>query len=182
MKLSAKTSLRLLSFLPLLALVASCGSSSGTTGAAQRQYDTVTTMTGLRYIDYEQGTGAEVRSGMNVSIDYAGYLTDGTLFDTSIDSVGKLHTRSGRPFATLPDSLRKGPRFDRGGYPFEPIQFAVGQGAVIQGWDDGLTTNMRVGGRRRLIIPSEQAYGKSGRGSIPPNATLIFDVHVLSAR
>jgi len=73
-------------------------------------------------------------------------------------------------------------RFDRGGYPFEPIEIVVGQGQVIQGWDDGLTTNMRVGGRRRLIIPADQAYGKSGRGSIPPNATLIFDVHVLSAR
>ncbi len=180
-KFSTKTMAAYICILPLLAALGACGTSTGARGS-ERKYDTIMTMTGLRYIDYEQGTGAEVHSGMSVRVDYAGFLYNGTLFDTSLDSVAALHDRSGRPLALLPDSLKNGPRFNRNGYPFEPIEFTVGTGEVIQGWDDGLTTAMRVGGRRRLIIPSDQAYGRTGRGSIPPNATLIFDIHLLSAR
>ncbi len=127
------------------------------------RWDTVTTMSGLRYVERKHGRGKKVESGMKVRVDYAGYLTDGTLFDTSLDSVGRMHN------------------FDRGGYPFQPLEFVVGQGKVIRGWDEGLTTDMRVGGRRRLIIPPELAYGQHGSGSIPPNSTLIFDIEVLSA-
>jgi peptidylprolyl isomerase len=127
------------------------------------RWDTVTTMSGLRYVEIKHGRGKKVEPGMKVSVDYAGYLADGTLFDTSLDSVGKLHN------------------FDRGGYPFKPIEFTVGKAQVIQGWDEGLTTDMRVGGRRRLIIPPNLGYGSQGSGGIPPNATLIFDVNVLSA-
>ena len=101
---------------------------------------------------------------MTVKVDYAGYLADGTLFDTSIEAVGRANS------------------FDRGGYPFEPIEFAVGTGQVIAGWDEGLT-GMQVGGKRRLIIPPNLGYGIQGRPPvIPRNATLIFDVHLLDAR
>lgn len=127
------------------------------------RWDTITTMSGLRYIEQKHGRGKKVENGMKVSVNYAGYLEDGTLFDTSLDSVGKLH------------------KFDRGGYPFKPIDLVVGRGQVIKGWDEGLTTDMHVGGRRRLIIPPSLGYGAQGGGSIPPNATLIFDVEVLSA-
>lgn len=122
------------------------------------------TMSGLSFIVYERGDETRpVLSGMKVKVDYAGYLTDGTLFDTSIDSIGAIH------------------EFDRGGYPFEPIEFTVGTGQVIRGWDEGLTTDMFVGGRRRLIIPAPLAYGSRTMGAIPPNSTLIFDIEVLSA-
>jgi len=180
LKISTRSVLHIIPFLCIMAALSACGSSSGT-GAGQR-YDTVTTMNGLRYIEYEKGTGAEVRSGMNVSVDYAGFLTDGTLFDTSIETVAKEYDRSGKPFSALPEGTDRSTHYNRGGYPFEPIEFVVGTGSVIQGWDEGLTTGMHVGGRRRLIIPPELAYGRSGRGSIPPNATLIFDVHVISAQ
>jgi FKBP-type peptidyl-prolyl cis-trans isomerase len=145
------------------------------------EYPTETTMSGLRYMVYERGTGPKVEPGMKVKVNYAGYLSDGTLFDTSLDSVGRLHNPSGRPFSSLPDTVNRSKFFDRGGYPFEPIEFVVGKGQVIRGWDEGLTTDMYVGGRRRLIIPPELGYGASGTGPIPPNATLIFDVQVLSA-
>ncbi len=163
-----------------LATVTGCSSGSDTTKTAMQ--DTVKTMSGLRYVVYEEGTGDTVRPGMTVTVDYAGYFLDGTLFDTSLDSIGHLHTKAGVPFSIMPEDTDRSNYFDRGGHPFEPIQFTVGQGQVIRGWDEGLTTNMLVGGRRRLIIPSDLAYGPSGRGGIPPNSTLVFDIHVLGAK
>jgi FKBP-type peptidyl-prolyl cis-trans isomerase len=60
-----------------------------------------------------------------------------------------------------------------------PFTFRIGVGAVIRGWDQGLI-GMRVGGKRRLTIPPSLAYGSQGQGSIPPNATLRFEVDLLS--
>ena len=76
--------------------------------------------------------------------------------------------------------LEDGTQFDSsvGGTPFS---FPIGTGRVIAGWDQGLAT-MQVGGQRRLIIPPDLAYGASGQGPIPPNATLIFDVELLEVR
>ncbi|MDO8613224.1 MAG: FKBP-type peptidyl-prolyl cis-trans isomerase [Dehalococcoidia bacterium] len=77
--------------------------------------------------------------------------------------------------------LEDGTQFDSsvGG---QPLSIPIGVGRVIAGWDQGLAT-MQVGGKRRLIIPPELAYGPEGRPPvIPPNATLIFDVELLEIR
>jgi hypothetical protein len=74
--------------------------------------------------------------------------------------------------------LQDGTVFDSSRDNNQPFSFKLGAGEVIKGWDEAFTT-MPLGSRRELIIPPDLAYGASGRGSIPPNATLIFDVEVV---
>jgi peptidylprolyl isomerase len=109
----------------------------------------------LRYIDVAPGTGAPVRPRQCIYAHYTGWLTDGTKFDSSRD--------------TLPN-----------GTPRPPIAFPQGARRVIAGWDAGFE-GMSVGGHRRLLIPYQLAYGELGRPPvIPPRAELIFDVEVMA--
>ena len=115
----------------------------------------VTTPSGLRIIDVKLGNGPVPQAGQTVTVNYTGWLfVDG----------------------------KKGKKFDSSLDRGEPFSFALGQGQVIKGWDQGLVT-MHVGGKRTLIIPPELGYGASGAGGdIPPGATLIFDVDLLGVK
>jgi peptidylprolyl isomerase len=76
--------------------------------------------------------------------------------------------------------LTNGKKFDSSVDRGQPFDFVIGMGNVISGWDTGVAT-MKIGGKRRLIIPSALGYGARGAGtSIPPNSALIFDVELLS--
>ena len=78
--------------------------------------------------------------------------------------------------------LTDGTKFDSSLDRGQPISFAIGSGQVIRGWDEGLK-GMRVGGKRKLTIPSALAYGAEGRPPvIPPDATLVFEVVLMDAR
>ncbi len=116
----------------------------------------ITTPSGLQYDDPVAGSGDEARCGQRVQVHYTGWLHDPEAAD------GR-----GRKF----DSSK-----DRG----SPFAFALGAGHVIQGWDEGVQ-GMKVGGTRVLQIPSGLGYGERGAGGvIPPNATLVFEVDLIS--
>ena len=104
--------------------------------------------------DLSPGNGAEIKSGQTALVHYTGWLFD----------------------PAAPEN--KGKQFDSsvGGEPFE---FPLGAGSVIAGWDQGVV-GMKVGGKRRLVIPPAMGYGARGAGGvIPPNATLVFDVELV---
>jgi uncharacterized damage-inducible protein DinB len=103
----------------------------------------------FRYIDVVDGTGALAKPGQEYTVEYTGWLRNGTKFDSS---VGKA-----------------------------PLKFVQGQRRVIAGWEMGFE-GMKVGGKRRLFIPYQLAYGEQGRGPIPPKAELIFDVELLGVK
>ena len=111
-----------------------------------------TTASGLQFEDTIVGEGPEAAKGQSVTVHYTGWLYN--------DGV-------------------QGAKFDSSKDRNDPFVFHLGAGMVIRGWDEGVA-GMKVGGKRRLIIPPHLGYGARGAGGvIPPNATLVFDVELL---
>jgi len=102
-------------------------------------------------VDLQVGTGDPVTSGQTLTVNYTGWLYD----------------------STQPDE--KGAAFDTSGAA--PFTFTLGTGEVIAGWEQGVI-GMQVGGLRRLVIPPSLGYGSVRHGSIPPNATMLFEIQL----
>ena len=117
-----------------------------------------TTPSGLQYEDTKVGDGPVAKSGQSVTVHYTGWLSD--------------------PSA----SNGRGKKFDSSKDRGQPFVFGLDQGMVIKGWDEGVQ-GMAAGGTRVLTIPAELGYGARGAGGvIPPNATLVFEVDLISSK
>lgn len=107
---------------------------------------------GVYYVTEKEGAGSGVESGDQVKIDYTGKFLDGTVFDSSVENP---HGREPRP-----------------------LEFQIGVGMVVPGFDEGVK-GMKKGEKRTIFIPSPLAYGPNGSpGAIPPNSILIFDLEL----
>jgi FKBP-type peptidyl-prolyl cis-trans isomerase FkpA len=110
---------------------------------------------GYSQTDVRAGSGTDAATGNVLTVQYTGWLYDPSKTDS------------------------KGLQFETSRGSSTPFAFTLGAGQVIDGWDQGLV-GMRVGGLRRLVIPPSLAYGASRNGSIPPNATLVFEIELVS--
>jgi FKBP-type peptidyl-prolyl cis-trans isomerase FkpA len=121
------------------------------------------TVSALSVKDIAIGTGTEVQNNQQIVVQYTGWLYDANAAD--------LH---GKKF----DSSK-----NADGSNGQPFTFYVGAHQVIPGWDQGVI-GMKVGGKRTLIIPSELAYGErgAGRGLIPKNTALVFDIELIAVK
>jgi FKBP-type peptidyl-prolyl cis-trans isomerase FkpA len=112
----------------------------------------------LLVTDLVKGVGDEALPGLTVVVHYTGWLYD--------------------PVA--PDL--RGKKFDSSRDRNQPFSFPLGAGHVIKGWEQGVP-GMKVGGKRKLVIPPDLGYGARGAGGvIPPNATLVFEVELLAVK
>ena len=107
----------------------------------------------LQIIDESVGTGAAAAAGDTVTVNYVGAFTNGTVFDASANHP---ETKNG-------------------------FTFTLGAGQVIAGWDEGIV-GMKVGGKRKLIVPPALGYGSQDYGPIPGNSTLVFEVELLKVQ
>jgi len=110
----------------------------------------------LQTVELKPGPGEAVTPGKIAVVQYTGWLYDAAAAD------------------------HKGRQFDSSRTAGQPFRFPLGTGQVIKGWDQGVA-GMKVGESRRLIIPSDLAYGDNGAGgAIPPGAALVFDIDLVA--
>jgi len=159
MKISIQSTIGTLCTLTIL-LTGNASAQSSTEAAAPAPITVATApakITSLIKIDEKIGEGTEATPGSYLDMHYTGWIYD----------------------PNAPD--RHGAKFDSSRDSGQPLTFQLDARTVIKGWDIGVR-GMKVGGKRTLIIPSYLAYGVKGSNSIPPNATLIFDVELMGAR
>jgi peptidylprolyl isomerase len=113
------------------------------------------------------------------AVIYAAWPAPGLRIIDEVVGTGKSPVSGSQVTVNYVGTLENGTKFDSSYDRNAPYTFQIGAGRVIKGWDQGVMT-MKEGGKRKLIIPPDLAYGEKGYGaSIPPNATLIFEVELL---
>ena len=119
---------------------------------------------GLKVLTLKDGDGEKPKVGQKVNVMYAGYLMDGTLFDSNYEEVA-------RKYGTFDWNREQG-----GGYMPVPMDYSP-ESRLIAGFREGLLT-MKIGDKVRLFIPSHLGYGAQGGGPIPADADLVFDLEI----
>lgn len=119
---------------------------------------------GLKIFSITKGEGEQPKTGQNVLVNYAGYFTDGNLFDSNIEEVASKYGQ-----------LNPGRR-DQGGYQPVPMLYSP-EARLVPGFREGLQT-MKVGDKVRLFIPPHLGYGDNDYGPIPGGSTLVFDLEL----
>lgn len=129
---------------------------------------TTTTASGLQYSILQKGTGVKPAEGKDIYVHYAGYLEDGTLFDSSYEAINKMYGKFDQN------------RANQNGY--QPFPFKYGsKGGLIPGFLEGIN-NMNFNDKAIFFIPSALGYGERGAGNvIPPNSNIIFEVEILES-
>ncbi|MEQ8241839.1 MAG: FKBP-type peptidyl-prolyl cis-trans isomerase [Fulvivirga sp.] len=129
----------------------------------ENNIDAQTTESGLRYVITQEGEGPTPEVGQTVEVNYVGHVLNGEFFDTSIKEIAQ----------------EKG-LYNEQREPYGPLEFPLGQGAVISGWDEGLAL-LNKGAKATFYIPSGLAYGARARSEkIPANSILVFDVELVN--
>jgi FKBP-type peptidyl-prolyl cis-trans isomerase FkpA len=142
----ARAFLSVFTFVGLAGVIAGCGGSP-TSPSTYAPFSTT---------DLVVGTGTAAVTGSVVTVNYSGWLYDGSQTD-----------QKGLQFASSVGQTA--------------FSFTLGAGSVINGWEQGIV-GMQVGGVRRLVIPPSLAYGASRSGPIPPYATLVFEIQLLDVQ
>jgi len=129
---------------------------------------TTTTASGLQYSILQKGTGVKPTEGKDIYVHYAGYLEDGTLFDSSYEAINKMYGKFDQN------------RANQNGY--QPFPFKYGsKGGLIPGFLEGIN-NMNFNDKAIFFIPANLGYGERGAGNvIPPNSNIIFEVEILES-
>ena len=129
---------------------------------------TTTTASGLQYSILQKGTGIKPAEGKDIYVHYAGYLEDGTLFDSSYEAINKMYGKFDQN------------RANQNGY--QPFPFKYGsKGGLIPGFLEGIN-NMNFNDKAIFFIPANLGYGERGAGNvIPPNSNIIFEVEILES-
>lgn len=129
---------------------------------------TITTASGLQYSILQKGTGVKPAEGKDIYVHYAGYLEDGTLFDSSYEAINKMYGKF--------DQNRANQNV------YQPFPFKYGsKGGLIPGFLEGIN-NMNFNDKAIFFIPANLGYGERGAGNvIPPNSNIIFEVEILES-
>ena len=134
------------------------------TEISQQKEKAETLSSGLQMLVLSKGNGAKPKNGSKVNVMYAGYLEDGTLFDSNYEEVARAY------------DMFNNKRLQGGGYMPIPMDYST-DSRLIAGFKEGLLL-MNIGDKVRLFIPSHLGYGEQGGGPIPPNAGLVFDLEI----